>query len=144
MKTLKQKTLFVLCIVLFSCSITIAQNDSFYTVTTWKVVVPEDGNLAELNTLLKEFKEKVTNPNQYIASERTLRHLSGSDSRDLVIITEYKSWNDIDAASTRQGELIESAWKTEEARKAFFTKFNKYFLMHTDEMYTGLNELHKN
>ena len=72
-----------------------------------------------------------------------MRHASGSDSRDLVIITEYASWNDIDAAATRQGELMDTAWGDEAASKEFFKKFNKYFLMHTDEIYIGMAGMDK-
>jgi len=143
MKTLNHKALILICIALFSCSMFFAQSNSFYTVTTWKINVPENGSVSEFKALFKEFQEKITNANQYVVSECVLQHLSGSDSRDLVIITEYENWNHIDAAATKQNQLMETAWKTTEARDTFFSKFNKYFLMHTDEMYTGLKELNK-
>ncbi len=144
MKSSRFKFVILLISSFLIGNIAIAQNESFYTVTTWKVQIPQDGSMAEFSKLLKEFQQKVTQPNPHIASERVMRHLSGSDSRDLVIITEYKSWNAIDAAATKQGELMQNAWGTEEAGKAFFSKLNKYFLMHTDEMYTELPELAKN
>ncbi|MDN3724876.1 hypothetical protein QRD02_10815 [Aequorivita sp. SDUM287046] len=143
MKTTHNKISALLILFLLSTSMIHAQDGPYYTVTTWKIEIPENGSNAEFNTLLKEFSQKVVAPNQHIVSERTMRHTSGSDSRDLVIITEYANWNAIDAAATRQGELISTAWGSDAARKEFFGKFNKYFLMHTDEIYSGMPELSK-
>ncbi len=143
MKTFKNKfSTFLLCF-LFASGIAMAQDGPYFTVTTWKITIPENGSNAEFNTLLKEFQQKISIPNKKIISERLMRHASGSDSRDLVIITEYASWNDIDAAATRQGELMDTAWGDEAASKEFFKKFNKYFLMHTDEIYIGMAGMDK-
>lgn len=131
------------CLLFFGIQNTTAQDGPVYTVTTWKVIIPEDGSNAEFNSLLKEFKQKVTKPNSKIISERVMRHLSGSDSRDLVIITEYANWNAIDAAATEQDKLIDKAWPNESSRKEFFEKFGKYFTMHTDEIYRALPDLNK-
>lgn len=143
MKTFHKNISALLIVILFSVGLTYAQDGPYYTVTTWKIEIPENGSNAEFNTLMKEFSQKVVAPNQHIVSERIMRHASGSDSRDLVIITEYANWNAIDAAANRQGELMNTAWGTEAARKEFFGKFNKYFVMHTDEIYSGMPELNK-
>ncbi len=143
MKTTKLHVAIFLFIVCFAWQINYAQEGPVYTVTTWKVSIPENGSNAEFISLLQEFHKKIVVPNNKIVSERALRHLSGSDSRDLTFITEYASWNDIDAAGTIQGELIEKAWPDETSRKEFFKKFNKYFLMHTDEIYSGMPEMSK-
>ena|GEM_PF-1501958 len=138
MKTFRQKFSALLIVLLFTASTLYAQDGPYYTVTTWKIEIPENGSNAEFNTLMKEFNQKIVAPNQHIVSEKVMRHASGSDSRDLVIVTEYKNWNAIDASATRQGELMNTAWGSEAARKEFFQKFNKYFLMHTDEIYLGM------
>ncbi|MEY8848512.1 hypothetical protein AB9K26_06840 [Psychroserpens sp. XS_ASV72] len=143
MKTLKI-TLALVLFLLLAPAITQAQDNTVFTITTWKIHIPEDGTREELNTLMAEFQKKITQPNEKIISERAMRHLSGDDSRDLVFITEYANWNDIEAASIRQEELIDSAWESDEARDAFFKKFNKYFIMHTDEIYSGINNFDKN
>jgi len=138
------KTTLVLAFLLLLIPTTaMAQDDTVFSVITWKVTMPEDGTQAELNTLLEEFHQKVIVPNEKVISERAMRHRSGGDSRDLVFITEYASWNDIEAAAKRQTELMNTAWKTEDAQKAFFDKFNKYFLMHSDEIYSGIKNLDK-
>ncbi|RFN60087.1 hypothetical protein [Marixanthomonas ophiurae] len=144
MKTTKLHVAIFLFIACFAWQTNYAQESPVYTVTTWKVTIPENGSNAELNTLLKEFQQKVVIPNNKVVSERVLRHLSGTDSRDLTFITEYANWNDIDEAATIQGELMEKAWPDEASQKEFFKKFNKYFLMHSDEIYTGMPEMNKN
>ena len=143
MKTFRLHLCIFVCLLVFGIQTTTAQDGPVYTVTTWKIDIPENGSNAEFNTLFKEFKQKVTRPNSKIISERVMRHLSGSDSRDLVIITEYANWNDIDAAATEQGKLIEKAWPDENSRKQFFDKFGKYFTMHTDEIYSALPDMDK-
>lgn len=139
MKTFQQKISTLLIVLFFTANIAHAQDGPYYTVTTWKIEIPENGSNAEFNTLMKEFNQKVVAPNQYIVSEKIMRHASGSDSRDLVIVTEYKNWNAIDAAAIRQSELMDTAWGSDAERKEFFQKFYKYFLMHTDEIYRGMH-----
>ena len=120
-----------------------AQEGNYFTVTTWKLSIPENGTRAELNGLLKEFTEKISFKNDKIISERVLHHISGADLRDLVIISEHASWNDIDAASNMQNELINKAWPKEEDRNAFFKSWNKYVITHSDEIYQENPELTK-
>ncbi len=120
-----------------------AQEGNYFTVTTWKLSIPENGTRAELNGLLKEFSEKISFNNDKVISERVLHHISGADLRDLVIISEYATWNDIDAASTMQNELINKAWPKEEDRNTFFKSWNKYVVTHSDEIYQEYPELTK-
>lgn len=120
-----------------------AQEGNYFTVTTWKLHVPENGTRTELNGLLKEFSEKISFKNDKVISEKVLHHISGADLRDLVIISEYASWNDIDAASNMQNELIDKAWPKEEDRNAFFKSWNKYVITHSDEIYQENPELTK-
>ena len=86
---------------------------------------------------------KVVAENEYIISERELRHQSGADMRDWVFITEYASWNDIDAASTRQNELVQAGWPDEKERSAFFDKFWKYASTHSDEILQEVSAIRK-
>jgi hypothetical protein len=120
-----------------------AQEGNYFTVTTWKLSVPENGTRAELNELLKEFSEKISFKNDKVISERVLHHISGADLRDVIIISEYDTWNDIDAASDMQNELINKTWPKEEDRNAFFKSWNKYVVTHSDEIYQEYPELTK-
>lgn len=107
----------------------------FFVIQTWKVDIPEDGTRAELGQLMKEWAEKITRKNDKIISERVLIHNMSSDSRDMIVITEYASWNDIDAAQDMQGKLLEAAYPDEEERRAFNREIGKYFSRHSDEIF---------
>lgn len=115
---------------------------SYYTMTKFKINIPEDGSQAEFMELMKEWTEKIVKTNDHIVSERIMRHQSGSDSRDLVVLTEYKDWNAINSAADNQSKLVNSTWNEEE-RKEFFGKFNKYFGEHSDEIYVEVNGTRK-
>lgn len=110
----------------------------YYTVTTWKVDIPDDGSRAEFNQMMEEWAEKITRKNSKISNEWVMRHQSGSDSRDLVVITEYASWNDIEAAQKEQTKLVEAAWPDKKVRDAHMKKLFRYFVSHSDEIYTGV------
>lgn len=135
MRTLRSIIGTLITLALFIPASGTAQEGNYFTVTTWKLRIPENGTRAELNGLLKDFSEKTSFQNDKVISERVLHHISGGDLRDLVIISEYASWNDIDAASIRQNELIDKAWPKEEDRNAFFKSWNKYVVTHSDEIY---------
>jgi len=143
MKTMKSIIGSLLVMALFIPLAGSAQEGNYFTVTTWKLNIPENGTRAELDDLLKEFSEKITFKNDKIISERVLHHISGSDLRDLVVISEHASWNDIDAAANMQNELMKTAWPDEEERKAFFQSWNKYVVTHSDEIYQENPELTK-
>jgi len=135
MKHLYMKMVVVLVTLFFLVGNIIGQDEAhYYTITTWKMTIPEDGNNKELNELLKEWHDKIIVKNDKILSEKVLRHSSGSDSRDWVIITEYASWNDIDAANEAQGKLIDEGWPNKDDRQKYFKTFGKYGVKHTDEI----------
>jgi len=106
----------------------------YYTLTTWKISIPEDGSNAEFNELMQEWYDKVVSKNDKIISERVLRHQSGSDMRDWVFISEYASWNDIEAANDVQSKLVDEGWPNKDDRKKFFDTFWKYVITHSDEI----------
>ncbi len=120
-----------------------ASEPSYFTITTWKVVIPEDGSQSELNQLMKEWTDKIVQKNDKIMSQRVVHHLSGSDSRDVVIITQYASWADIDRAQDQQDALIVETWPSENERRDFFRKVGKYFKSHSDEIYKENSSLRK-
>lgn len=144
MKRFTQVTVAIALFCLLTGSAFSQDNEGhYYTITTWKIEIPQDGSRKEFNNLMKEWYEKITSKNDKIISERIMRHSSGSDLRDVVVITEYASWNDIDAAQKKQEELVEAAWPDKEQRQAFFKTFNKYSTTHSDEIYQETPSLRK-
>ena len=115
----------------------------FYTVTTWKFTIPEDGSRSELDSLMTVWHDMVIVKNDKVVSEKVLRHYWGHDMRDWVFVTEYASWADIEAAGDMQGKLVEAAWPDKMDRKKFFSAFNKYAVTHSDEIFQELPDLAK-
>ena len=143
---MKQLTIiFVVAFAVFFLSDSSYSQDEghYYTITTWKLKVPADGSGAEMNELFKEWYDNVTSKNDKVLSQKVLRHSSGSDLRDWVVITEYASWNDIDAAGDEQSRLVQEAWPNEDDRSAWFAKFGKYVVTHSDEILQERPELTK-
>jgi len=107
-----------------------------YTVTTTEFNFPDGGSNAEWDSLNTLYMENVINKNEYIISQMALRHMWGNNSQDLVFISEYKSFADIEKAQDRNTELFREAWPTSEERRAYNRAVNKYFgNRHSDEIY---------
>lgn len=136
---MKQRSLTLVLAVMISLfiynSLSLAQDEGhFYTVTTWKMMVPTDGSNAELNDLFKEWYDKVVSKNDKIVSEKVFTHISGADMRDWVVISEYATWNDMNEANDVQNKLVAEGWPNEDDRKEFFATFWKYVYTHSDEI----------
>jgi hypothetical protein len=113
-----------------------------FVITTWKTVMPEGGSEAERDSLAKElFDAHKSNPK--VLSQMTMHHYWGHDSRDYVVITEYASMADIDAAGKINQELRKKKWPDDKKRAAFWKAIGKYFDYHADEIYMGMPQLRK-
>jgi len=141
MKKMALSFLFIVSFVIINKT-TFAQNDGHIViVTTWYVDTPEDGSRAEYDSLSAIINEKVVSKNSKIISRYHLRHLWGSDSRQVVLITEYASMADEAAASEEGDKLFKEAFPNEEERKAFGESYRKYWNgYHSDEIYSVLTK----
>lgn len=105
---------------------------------------PEDSEPGEIQKLRKEYLENVIYKNDYILEYYPMRHLYGADSRDFVEVFVVKSFGDVDKALDEMGKLSKEHWPDDEARKEFYTKYNKYFTgWHADYLYSDIPELSK-
>ncbi len=120
-----------------------APNNHLFVATTMKSVIPEGGRVAERDSLLDLYHEQVTKKNPHILSQRVMQHFYGNNNHDVVIVTEYKDWAAIDAASNMDTELFEKYWKDEASRRQYNRAFNKYFSGHSDEIYSERTKLRK-
>lgn len=143
MKTTKILLTAIIATLMFSWNAAMAQEGNYYTVTTWKMHVPEDGSRAELTKLLQDFADKVVKKNDKLISQRVLHHIYGNDLRDLVVISEYANWMDIEAAGEMQNKLVEAAWPDETERAAWNKSFFKYVVTHSDEIYQEHPDMRK-
>lgn len=128
----------VVCFMMLS-SVGFAQEDEghIYVVSTFKMLIPEGGSAAERDNLVMELIE-AQKSNKKVLSSITLRHHWGSDSRDWVTITEYKSMADFVEALKIDAKLNKKKWKDDEGVTEFFRKLGKYFTKHSDEIYIEL------
>ena len=105
-------------------------------MSNYERAFPENGSMAEFDSLTHQFQTKVWDKNPFVISHKTVRHWWGNDNRDVIEITEVKTWEDIPKAMAKNDELFMSAWSTKEARESFNKAFDKYFTgKHSDEIY---------
>lgn len=123
----------------------VAQDEKghYFVVTTWKLLPPADGSNAQLDSLFTVYHDKVVAKNDKVVSQKVMHHVYGDDMRDWVVISEYASWNDIDAAGDVSNKLIKEAWPDKAERQKFFKTFFKYVQTHSDEIYQDMPGLTK-
>lgn len=132
-------------VILLFCSITSFGQEEvkvkYLVVTTMHVNLDkEDMSMDEWKALEKEYMEKVTSKNEYVAYAGWFSHLMTADSREAMYIQTYKTWEDIDKAGKRTEELEKEAWPDEKVRKDFLKEQQSYFTdFHSDEIYNRLS-----
>jgi hypothetical protein len=109
-------------------------------MSNYERAFPEDGSMAEFDSLTHQYQTKVWDKNPLVVSHKTVRHWWGHDNRDVIEITVIKTWEDIPKAMQKNNELFMEAWSTKEARDSFDKAYNKYFTgKHSDEIYQEVN-----
>lgn len=108
-----------------------------FSTTAWNMDLDDEkASPEEWTALSKEYNEKVTMKNDYIRSTSVLRHMYTADNAEVIFITTYNSWDDIEKAQDKNDELEEAAWPDKKARMAFMDKMNRYVVnKHSDEIY---------
>jgi hypothetical protein len=92
-----------------------------------------DENTA-FNDMLKR-RAQVFNSDSRVVASRVLRLFWGADSRDLIMITEFKNREDLFAFYDELDPKMEKAFSKEELDKDDAT-WNKYVGQHSDEVYS--------
>ena len=88
----------------------------------------------------KEYLEKVTMKNDLVLSSSYYTHRYTADNRELILVRTFASWEDIDKAGVRDGELIEAAWPDEKVRNAILDKIDNFYSpFHSDEIYAPMS-----
>ena len=130
---------FLLAVALGFSGMLYAQEEAphIFEVTTWEAVNPEGGSDAERDSLMAMWIENAINKNEFIVNQTIMTHLYGSNSSDYVVITEHKSFSDMEKAQSRNIELFREFMPDDEARAEFFSAVFKYFGSHSDEIYQG-------
>ena len=147
-QAIKGITLF-LVIILFVPFVGFAQDkdeSNIVVAVTYQAAFPEDGSVAEFDSLYAALDKNVVSKNKFINSVVRVGHLYGSDSRDFLIITEYNGGGlgVLDEAD-EEGFKLFKKWKPEkEDRIAFNKALNKYYKStHSDEIYSLWSKVSK-
>ncbi len=115
-----------------------AKTAKYYTVTTMHFNMDNNSD-AKWEDVEKEYLNKVTMKNEYVMGAGFYTHLYTSNSTDVKYVQVYASWEDIDKAGARNGELEKAAWPDETARTAFLKKQGDFYrAKHSDEIYSVL------
>lgn len=86
----------------------------------------------------QEYYDKVISKNDLIIGSEILTHYYTANSAEVLHVSVYKNWEDIEKSNDVSNELIKKAWPDEKARKAFFDKQRSYYITkHSDEIYTS-------
>ncbi|REG98115.1 hypothetical protein C8P67_10738 [Flavobacterium aquicola] len=90
----------------------------------------------------QEYFDKVTSKNDLIIGSEILTHYYTENSSEVILVSVFKTWEDIEKAQTVSDELAKKAWPDEKARAAFFDKQNSYYMpMHSDEIYNSIETI---
>lgn len=86
----------------------------------------------------QEYFDKVTSKNELIIGSEILTHFYTANSSEVLHVSVYKTWEDIEKAGDITDELVKKGWPDEAARKVFFDKQRSYYsTKHSDEIYTS-------
>ncbi|QQY83266.1 hypothetical protein JJL45_04560 [Tamlana sp. s12] len=147
MKTIKTLFTAVICLLLLSLPMhalqaeaTPNQKTTYLTVTKlhWNMDM-KDFDMDTWKSIEKEYLNKVVRKNEHILSASYYLHQMTPDSRDVLYVQSFASWNDIEKSWSRSAALEKEAWTNEKHLKEFRGKKNAYFDMdHSDEIYVVL------
>lgn len=125
------------CFVLVAHSGLLAQSDEdahIVYIQTWKFKAMPTGDDAKSFTDILTKQTAVYKDNPRLLSQNVVRHFWGSDSRDLIIINEFKTLEDLFTFNEEMNTALEKAFTKEENDK-FNALWTKYVGQHSDEIY---------
>jgi hypothetical protein len=87
----------------------------------------------------QEYFEKVTKKNDLIIGSGFYTHYFTPDNSEILFVSVYASWEDIEKSNDVTNKLIEEGWPNEQERDAFFQKQSSYYSnRHSDEIYMSM------
>ena len=140
------KKLFVLITALILCfNLSFSQEEEqqgpqFVTVTTmhWNMD-NEDFSMKDWKAMEKAYMDNVTKKNEYVVAASFYMHRYTESNKELLYVRAYNSWEDIEKAQKRAGELEKAAWPNEEERNNYFKDRDSYYDgYHSDEIYATM------
>ena len=123
--------MFLVIVLLFSISSKLHAQDStahIYTVSTLKVPIEK---VEDFLNNWEKYVTPVIKQNEYVISEKLLTHLWGPDYT-VLLIDEYKSWEDIKAADKRYDEIAKIMEPDKDKRNEIDKLFSPLYNGHSD------------
>lgn len=116
----------------------------YISVTTMHWSADSDVDFTDWEKTEQEYFDKVTSKNDLIIGSGYYTHYFTPDNSEILAVSVYKSWEDMEKAGEITGKLVEAGWPDEDARKAFFDKQGSYYgAGHSDEIYTSFPRIRK-
>ncbi len=110
----------------------------YLTVTTGHWSTDKSTDFSDWIKTEKEYFDKVTAKNDLIIGSGYYTHYFTADNSEVLFVSVYNSWEDIEKANGVTAKLIEEGWPNEDDRKAFLKKQNSYYSSkHSDEIYAS-------
>ncbi len=131
----------ILSIICFSVKAQEIQNSKPLLVHTVYINATQENRMVNIDSILQIMKKYVLEPNQYYTSAKIAGHWYGHDSREVLIITECKNWDDVNKAEARQDEIIMQLMK--DKNMAAVGKMWESLIFpehHSDEIYRVIAE----
>jgi hypothetical protein len=127
--------LAIFCTGLLPCALNAQSMPKIMTVTRVHFDPNSGHTFDEWKAVEKEYFDKVTLKNDLILGANVLVHFYTNDNSEVLIVSTYASWEDIEKASGKSDELVKAAWPDSVKRDAFFkTQASFYTTMHSDEI----------
>ena len=112
----------------------------FLTVTTLHRSSDPNVDFSDWKKTEEEYYAKVTAKNDLIIGSGYYMHYFTPDDSEILSVSVYNSWEDIEKANDITNKLVMEAWPDEAKRTAFFDKQNSYYApKHSDEIYASMN-----
>lgn len=112
----------------------------FLTITTGHWSNNPNADPSDWLKTEKEYFDKVTKKNDLIIGSGYYTHYFTPDNSEVLFVSVYATWEDIEKANDVTNKLIMEGWPDEAKRKAFFEKQSSYYSpMHSDEIYASLS-----
>jgi hypothetical protein len=138
MSTKKLTCIFAMLCIAILPSVLVAQNDpQLLVVARFHFNPSSTFTFDEWKAHEKEYFDRVTLKNDLILRSNVLVHYYTDDNSEVLFVTAYRSWEDIEKANEKDNELIKAAWPDSVKRRAFFDKQRSFYTsMHSDEIRT--------
>jgi len=111
----------------------------FITITKTQRIMDPDTDFDEWLKIEKEYFDKVIMKNDLIIGSGVYFHYFTPDDSEVLLVSIYENWADIEKATQITGKLIDEAWPNLEEKSNFLKKQNNHYEdQHSDEIYVSL------